>query len=166
MRRSRLSSCLIVLAAAGVWSQQAPAPVDLDAQSPLVRDPHSTQADLAVPACPAKFNDGLGRNGVETAADESVRPPRVIHTAPAEFSDQARQALKKKHIREFDGTVLINLIVNKNGNPQNLCLRKSLGYGLDANGASAIQQYRFAPATRDGEPTPFRITIEVDYRLY
>jgi periplasmic protein TonB len=95
-----------------------------------------------------------------------MKPPKPLHTIEAEFSDQARQVIKKRHLAPFSGIVLIRLVVDEHGNPQNVCIQKSLGLGLDANAAKAVEQYRFAPASKDGEPVPDRITVEVSYRLW
>jgi TonB family protein len=153
--------------AACSWAQQPNAAPDQGAQQQpgVTRSPDSTADDLAVPECPAKFGDGPETNGIG-ARDPSVKPPRALHTVEAEFSDQARRVIKKKHLAPFAGVVLIRLVVDENGNPQNICLQRSLGLGLDANAARAVEQYRFAPATKDGEPVPERISVEVNYKLW
>ncbi len=95
-----------------------------------------------------------------------MKPPRALNTVEAEFSDKARRVIKQKHMRPFSGIVLIRLIVDEHGNPQDLCLQKSLGLGLDANAAKAVEQYRFSPATKDGESVSDRITVEVNFKLW
>ncbi len=57
------------------------------------------------------------------------------------------------------------LVVDTNGYPQDVCLLRSAGYGLDANAEKAVGQYKFDPATKDGKPVPARITIQVSYKL-
>jgi TonB family protein len=42
---------------------------------------------------------------------------------------------------------------------------QSAGYGLDAKAEEAAQQYRFAPATKDGQPVPVRITVVMTFKL-
>ena len=142
---------------------------NISANPPLVRDPHSATADLAMPMCPAKFNDSLATNGIATAADKGVTLPLIIHSAEPELSDEARAVLRKtgkKGASSFDATNLIGLVVDVRGNPQNLCIWQSRGYGLDANGAKAVQQYIFKPATKDSKPVSYRITIKMSYDLY
>jgi hypothetical protein len=142
----------------------------IPANLPNVRDPRSTTADLAVPMCPARFNDSLATNGIATEADKGVTLPLIAHSAEPELSDEAgavlRKTRKKKGVSSFDATNLISLVVDERGNPQNLCIWQSRGYGLDANGAKAIQQYTFHPATKGGMPVPYRITIKMSYCLY
>jgi periplasmic protein TonB len=89
-----------------------------------------------------------------------VSAPVVIHAVEAEFSDEARRA-------KYQGVCLISLIVDAQGNPQNIRVARSLGMGLDEKAIEAIRQYKFKPAMKDGRtPVPVPITIEVDFRLY
>jgi len=89
-----------------------------------------------------------------------VSAPVVIHSVEAEFSDEARRA-------KYQGVCLISLIVDSQGNPQNIRIARALGMGLDEKAIEAIRQYKFKPAMKDGKtPVPVMITIEVDFRLY
>jgi periplasmic protein TonB len=89
-----------------------------------------------------------------------VSAPVVIHSVEAEFSDEARRA-------KYQGVCLISLIVDTQGNPQNIRVARPLGMGLDEKAIEAIRQYKFKPAMQDGKtPVPVMITIEVDFRLY
>jgi TonB family protein len=162
MHKARLAQLLILFAAAGLWPQQAPAPIqDFDTLPPAVRDPHSTAADLAVPLCPATFNDSLETDGVVSKGDKTVTPPKAKHMANAKFSPEAR---RQKEIKHFEA--IVSMVVDADGKPQNVCLMQSAGYGLDAEAAEAVQQYRFAPATKEGKPVAARIHVQVDFRLH
>jgi protein TonB len=89
-----------------------------------------------------------------------VSAPAVIHSVEAEFSDEARRA-------KYQGVCLVSLIVDAQGNPQNIRIARALGMGLDEKAIEAIRQYKFKPAMKDGKtPVPVPITIEVDFRLY
>ncbi len=89
-----------------------------------------------------------------------VSAPTVLHSVEAEFSDEARRA-------KYQGVCLISLIVDTQGNPQNIRVARALGMGLDEKAIEAIRQYKFKPAMKDGKtPVPVMITIEVDFRLY
>jgi periplasmic protein TonB len=89
-----------------------------------------------------------------------VSAPQLIHSVEAEFSDEARRA-------KYQGVCLVSLIVDAQGNPQNIRVVRALGMGLDEKAIEAIRQYKFKPAMKDGKtPVPVPITIEVDFRLY
>lgn len=89
-----------------------------------------------------------------------ISAPEVLHSVEAEFSDEARRA-------KYQGVCLISLIVDAQGNPQNIRVARTLGMGLDEKAIEAIRQYKFRPAMKDGKTAvPVAITIEVDFRLY
>jgi TonB family protein len=89
-----------------------------------------------------------------------ISAPDVIHSVEAEFSDEARRA-------KYQGVCLISLIVDAQGNPQDIRVARALGMGLDEKAIEAIRQYKFRPAMKDGKTAvPVMITIEVDFRLY
>jgi TonB family protein len=89
-----------------------------------------------------------------------VTAPVVIHSAEARFSEKARRA-------KYQGVCLISLVVDAQGNPQNVHVARALGMGLDKNAVEAVRQYKFKPALKNGRtPVPVAITIEVDFRLY
>jgi len=89
-----------------------------------------------------------------------ISAPVVIHEVEAEFSDEARRA-------KYQGVCLISLVVDAQGNPQDIHVARALGMGLDEKAIEAIRQYKFKPAMKDGKtPVPVPITIEVNFRLY
>jgi protein TonB len=98
---------------------------------------------------------------------DGVTPPKAKFTPEAKFSDEARKAARKMRFKSlFSAISLISLVVDVAGNPQNICLKKPAGFGLDAQAAKAVRQYRFEPAVKDGKPVPMRLTVEVNFRTY
>jgi TonB family protein len=93
-------------------------------------------------------------------AGSRISPPEVLSSVDAEFSDEARRAA-------YQGVCLISLVVDAEGNPQNIRVVRALGMGLDEKAIEAIRQYKFKPAMKDGTiPVPVAMTIEVAFRLY
>lgn len=89
-----------------------------------------------------------------------VSKPVLIFQPEAEFSDEARRA-------KYQGVCLISLIVDAQGNPQNVHVIRTLGMGLDEKAIEAVRKYKFKPALKDGRmPVPVMITVEVDFHLY
>jgi TonB family protein len=166
MRYARWSLVTLILAVSAACSRQQNRPAELtQPQSAAhVRDPHSTTADLAVPLCPATFNDSLATDGIVGKDKEGVTLPKPKYTPEAEFSDEARRQKHKGRVLEF--TAVVGLVVDANGKPQNVCLMKSAGYGMDAEIFKAVQQYQFEPATKDGKPVAYRISVEMKPMLF
>jgi TonB family protein len=88
-----------------------------------------------------------------------VAPPRPIYHREPEFSEAARVA-------KFQGTVLLQLVVNKEGAPTNIRISRPLGYGLDEKAVEAVRSWTFSPAEKDGVPVNVAIAVEVDFHLY
>jgi TonB family protein len=169
MQKAGWALALLALLAGSAWAQQeATAPRQAQTTAPAFA--HSTPAtgpDAGVPpACPAQYEDSLATNGIVGKDLTGVKPPKAKFMPAAQFSDEARKEIKKQHIKNFEAISLLGLIVDSNGNPQDVCLKKSAGYDLDAQAAKAVWQYRFEPAVKDGKPVPVRITIEVNFRIY
>jgi TonB family protein len=89
----------------------------------------------------------------------SVRPPVATYTAIPEFPEAARKA-------KLSGNVIVALVVDSNGQPQNVRVAQGLGNGLDEKAVEAVQQYRFKPATRDGEPVPVNLKVAVNFQIF
>ena len=107
------------------------------------------------------YGDGSGGNfggGLYHVGGE-VSSPVAIFEPEAEFSDEARRA-------KFQGVVVVYLIVDAQGNPQNVKVSQSLGMGLDEKAIEAVRKYKFKPAMYHGKPVPVPINIEVNFRLY
>jgi TonB family protein len=83
----------------------------------------------------------------------------VIRSVDPEFSDEARRA-------KYQGICLISLIVDTDGNPQNIHIARALGMGLDEKAIEAVKLFKFKPAMKDGKtPVPVQMTIEINFRL-
>ena len=140
MRRELAFALIALLPFPFVAAQQVAPPVDATAP---------TQANEATDS-----RSGLSKVGGR------ISPPEVLSSVNAEFSDEARRA-------KYQGVCLVSLIVDAEGNPQNIRVVRALGMGLDEKAIEAIRQYKFKPAMKDGTtPVPTMITIEVDFRLY
>jgi TonB family protein len=102
---------------------------------------------------------GSGYGGGIMSVGGGVSAPQVIHSVDAEFTDEARQA-------NFQGSTSIKLIVDSQGNPQDVRLVNHLGMGLDEKAIAAVKQYRFKPAMYQGHAVAVQIVIDIDFHLH
>jgi periplasmic protein TonB len=102
---------------------------------------------------------GGGYGGGVMSVGGGVSAPVVIHSVDPEFTEQARQ-------QNYSGTGSIQLIVDANGNPQNVHVAGHLGMGLEEKAIAAVRQYRFRPAMYQGHPVAVQMIVEVDFRLH
>ena len=61
------------------------------------------------------------------------------------------------------GTVLIGLIVNSKGEPDDIKVLKSLDKEIDQSAVDAVKQWRFSPAMKDGKAVAVRISVEIRF---
>lgn len=102
---------------------------------------------------------GGGFGGGVMSVGGGVSAPIVIHSVEPEFTEEARKA-------SFQGIVAIQLIVDAQGNPQDVRVVHHLGMGLDQKAVAAVEQYRFRPAMYQGHPVAVQMVVEVDFRLH
>lgn len=102
---------------------------------------------------------GGGYGGGLMNVGGGVSAPAVIHSVEPEFSEQARSA-------SLQGTVALQLIVDAEGNPQNIRVTRHLGMGLDEKAMEAVRQYKFRPAMYQGHPVAVQIVVDIDFHLH
>ena len=102
---------------------------------------------------------GGGYGGGLMNVGGGVAAPEVLHSVEPEFTEDARRA-------NFQGSVSIRLIVDSQGNPQNVQLVHPLGMGLDQKAIEAVRQYKFKPAMYQGHPVSVQIIIEMSFHLH
>jgi TonB family protein len=102
-------------------------------------------------------NGGYGNGEIYQPGNGVSRPVVVLKVDP-EYSEDARKA-------KFSGTVLLSVIVDKDGQTRDIHVVRSLGMGLDEKAIEAVQKWRFKPGTKGGQPVNVRAQIEVNFRL-
>jgi periplasmic protein TonB len=101
------------------------------------------------PPPPGVFRPGSG-----------VNLPRVTKEVKPQYTAAAMRA-------KIQGAVLIECVVNKDGTVSNVRVIRSLDttYGLDEEAITAANSWLFEPGTRNGEPVPVLISIELTFTL-
>jgi len=102
---------------------------------------------------------GGGIGGGVFRVGGGVLAPRPISTPDPEYTDEARRA-------KYQGTCILGMIVGPDGKPRDIRIQRSIGMGLDKKAMEAVQQWRFSPATKDGQPVAVQISVEVSFKLY
>jgi TonB family protein len=102
---------------------------------------------------------GGGYGGGLMSVGGGVSAPQLLKSVDPEFTEDARR-------QNYQGSVSIKLIVDSQGNPQDVRLLSHLGMGLDEKAIEAVRQYRFRPAMYQGHPVSVQILIDVDFHLH
>jgi TonB family protein len=90
--------------------------------------------------------------------DAGVVPPTVITRTDPEYAEPARKA-------GLEGTVVVSLLIDEQGLPQDVAVVKSLGMGLDEKATACVLKWRFKPATKDGKPVKIAAHVDVSFKL-
>ena len=101
---------------------------------------------------------GGGFGGSVYKIGGGVSAPVPVYRPEPEYSEEARKA-------KWQGAVLLQLVVDENGVPQDIKVIRSLGLGLDQKAIEAVQKWRFKPGQKDGKAVPVSANIEVNFRL-
>jgi TonB family protein len=108
---------------------------------------------------PGGSNVGDGANDYGIPGRNGVTLPRAIYMPDPEYSEAARKA---KH----QGTVTLWVVLNAQGRIENQRVYRSLGLGLDEQALAAVRTWRFEPATKNGQPIPVQMYVDVSFHLY
>lgn len=89
---------------------------------------------------------------------KGVTAPKLIHKVEPEYSREASNA-------GIQGTLILEIIVNEKGIPGKVLVLSPMGFGLDERAVRAVEQWRFEPGRKDGQPVPILANVEVNFRL-
>lgn len=102
--------------------------------------------------------EGGGIGGGVFRVGGGVSAPELLFKVDPEYSEPARKA-------KFQGTVVLNLVVQRDGSVRDIRIVQSLGLGLDEKALEAVKQWRFRPGLKNGQPVDVSAIIEVTFRL-
>jgi TonB family protein len=84
---------------------------------------------------------------------QANRKARVIYRVEPEYTADARE-------KKIEGSVVLTLTIDHEGQPQNIQVKRSLYPSLDQSAIEAARKMRFEPAMKDGQPVSMFISVE------
>ena len=87
-----------------------------------------------------------------------VKAPVVITRVEPTYPEVARKA-------RIAGIVIVECIIDKNGNVTNVQVLKPLPFGLDQAAADAVRRWKFKPGTLNGQPVDVIFNLTVNFKL-
>jgi TonB family protein len=87
-----------------------------------------------------------------------ITAPVPIERPAPPYTEKARDAL-------YSGRILMEIVINAEGDVEQAWVLKPLGLGLDQNALHTVRTWKFKPATRKGAPVPVHILVEIGLLL-
>ncbi len=85
-------------------------------------------------------------------------PPRPLSKVSPTYPEKARQA-------RHEGTVVLGVTVGKDGSTRDIHVVKGPDEELNQAAITAVSQWKFEPATYEGNPVAVEMSIQVNFRL-
>jgi TonB family protein len=102
--------------------------------------------------------DGGSGGGNRNRVGGGVTGPVLIYRVDPAYSEEARKA-------RFEGVVIVEAIVRRDGLVDVVNLVRRIGLGLDQNAIDAVKKWRFKPAMKNGSPVEVPVRVEVHFHL-
>ena len=87
-----------------------------------------------------------------------VTAPVPVYRVDPVYSEEARKA-------RYEGTVVLEALVRKDGKVDVVHLLRGLGFGLDQSAIEALRRWRFRPGTKNGMPVDVTVNVEVTFNI-
>jgi protein TonB len=102
-----------------------------------------------------------GFGGGAYAPGAGVNNPILLQEEKPKYTSEAMRA-------KIQGVAEVEAVVLENGLVGEVRIHKSLDkvFGLDLEALAAARKWRFRPATVQGKPVPFKVIIQLEFRLH
>ena len=107
-------------------------------------------------ANPISSEDGANDPLLRVGGD--VKPPKKLHAPNPQYTEIARKA-------RIQGVVILQAIIDKNGDLRSVKILKDLEMGLGEAAADAACRWKFEPATLNGKPVAVIYNMTTNFRL-
>ena len=91
-------------------------------------------------------------------AGAGVTAPKLTYKVEPQYTRAALDA-------RIQGTILLEIVVDKTGVPRDINVLSPVGFGLDERAVECVSRWRFEPGIKEGRPVKIRANVEVSFRL-
>jgi hypothetical protein len=92
----------------------------------------------------------------QSDVDQKARLLSVVDPPSNEFAQKNGVA----------GMAMYHVVIGIDGKPREIAVGRPIGFGLDENAVKSIQQAKFEPAMKGGQPVPVMLDLLVQFRIY
>ncbi len=108
------------------------------------------------PVAPPTTEESDSQQIVKVGID--IEPLRVLHRVQPQYSEAARRI-------RFEGSVVLSLLIDTEGQVAEVNVVRSLPFGLTENAVTAARQWRFEPCIYNQSPVSVRMILTVQFRI-
>ena len=143
-------------------AKKVPIPDPTPDEPEPIRLPEDIEPDLDLPDQDILFGIPDGPPPMEPTGPirvgGDVKAPNKLFSPNPQYTEIARKA-------RIQGVVIVEAIIDKQGNVTEVKILKALPMGLDQAAANAVSKWRFEPATLNGKPVAVIYNLTVNFRL-
>jgi len=143
-------------------AKKVPIPDPTPDEPEPIRLPEELEPDLDLPETDIIFDIPEGPPPDEPEGPimvgGDVKAPIKEYAPPPQYTEIARKA-------RIQGVVIVQAIVTKQGEVQDVKVLKGLPMGLDTAAAEAVKKWKFKPATLNGKPVDVYYNLTVNFTL-
>ncbi|HEX2834103.1 MAG TPA: TonB family protein [Thermoanaerobaculia bacterium] len=101
---------------------------------------------------------GAGSEQKPVRVGGNVLPPKIVTRVDPQYTEPARRA-------KIEGIVIIEAVIDRNGNVTEARILKPLSFGLDQQALKAILAWKFQPGTLNGQAIPVYYNLTVHFQI-
>ena len=101
---------------------------------------------------------GGGTGGGPFRPGTGIEPPQLLREVRPLYTDDARR-------RAIEGDVVMEIVVRRDGTVGDVRVLRTLGSGLEQRAITAVRQWKFAPARRQGSAVDVVVEVAVGFTL-
>lgn len=115
-------------------------------------------SNAAATPLPQPPDASLAGTGRWVTIEEGVTAPFVETRVEPRYPEEYRMA-------RISGIVILQAAISETGAIEHIGVLKSVAPGLDMAAVEAVRQWKFKPATKDGQPVPALLNLTINFRL-